>query len=185
MVYSAKKRLVTFTFGNPHASWFLRVCGEDAEKLWWRYTADGELDRRWKREGALYSLTLPMGHTYSINTVEDKDRNLGTDFSLRIDEDGRCSLVFPGGEADRWNGECQRWVIKDKKVVESLRRRLVGVNHMSREEIAALAAELAESERELAGDTVPIDSEVLVLLLPLPADVMQLGILPFLYISRP
>ena len=54
---------------------------------------------------------------------------------------------------------------------------------MEREEIVALAAELASAESESAGDTVPVDSEVLVLFQPLPADASQLGILPFLYAS--
>lgn len=54
---------------------------------------------------------------------------------------------------------------------------------MERADIVALATELASAESKPVGDTVSFDSDVLVLFQPLPADAMQLGILPFLYVS--
>ena len=183
MVYSAKNRMVALTFGNPNASWFISVRSDDSTDFPRRYTEGGELDRPWQREGSLYSLNLSVGQTYRINSIEDKDGNLGTTFFVRLDEKGKYALVFPEGEESRWDGECRRLVVRDKKAVEKLRRRLAGVNHMTREEIVALATELAASESEPAADTVPFDSEVLVLFTPLPADVAQSELLPFLYVS--
>lgn len=180
MVYSAKHQVVTLTVGNPSSSWFIRAWVDTASDFC--YTESGEYGRQWQREGSLFSLKLPVGKTYEINTIEDKDGNLGVNFTIRMMEKGQCALVFPGGEESRWDGECRRLVVKDKKAVAKLRRLLASVNHWEREEIAALATELAAAETEPAGATVPFDSEVLVLFQPLPADVSQLGILPFLYV---
>lgn len=111
----------------------------------------------------MFSLKLPVGKTYNINTIEVKDGNLGTDFSIRMIEKGQCALIFPGGEERRWGGECRRRVVTNKKVVAKLRCRLASVAHMEREEIDALATELALAESAPAGDTVSFDSDVLVL----------------------
>lgn len=182
MVCSAQHRVVTLTVGHPSSSWFISASGDDTS--YFRYTESGEYGRKkWQREGSLFSLKLPVGKTYEINTIEDKDGNLGADFTIRMIEKGQYALVFPGGEESRWDGECRRRVVKDKKAMAKLRRQLARVRHMEREEIVALAAELASAESESAGDTVPVDSEVLVLFQPLPADASQLGILPFLYVS--
>lgn len=182
MVCLAKHGVVILTVGNPSSSWFISALGDDTS--YFRYTESGEYERKkWLREGSLFSLKLPVGKTYKINTIEDKDGNLGVNFTIRMIETGQYALDFPGGEASRWDGECRRRVVKDKKAVAKLRSQLASVRHMEREEIVALATELASAESEPAGDIVPVDSEVLVLFHPLPADVTQLGVLPFLYVS--